>query len=314
MKYFIFGSGSIGRRHYNNLQVLGADVKILSWKKINLEETLNEIKKLNEGIGVIIATGSDVRTQLIKELTKFDISLYIEKPLAFKKKDIDFIYSLPKKILKKSVVGFMMRYHPIILEMYKLKFDDYFRANFEIGLDVNCWRDNWKFSKSYASNSSGGGVLLDLCHEIDIANLLCGPGKIKNVYSLLSPKFPGVDIASTLIFSNKNNYIYNVSMDYLAPTLLRQGKIIGKKLILEYDIANNLLKIDNGKNKEIKSYDVDRNTLFLSLMKDFMALAEGKKVSNKLIPRLDKVKNVCELIASAWKKREFVGELATKLR
>ena len=95
----------------------------------------------------------------------------------------------------------MMRYHPIIKDIYNLNLNNFFRANFEIGFDVNQWRDNWKFSKSYASKSSGGGVLLDLCHEIDIAHLLCGPSKVKNVYSLSHPNYPGVDIASTLTFS-----------------------------------------------------------------------------------------------------------------
>ena len=47
MKYFVIGSGSIGRRRADNLEVLGADVKQYSWRNINLDQALYDIEACN---------------------------------------------------------------------------------------------------------------------------------------------------------------------------------------------------------------------------------------------------------------------------
>ena len=40
---------------------------------------------------------------------------------------------------------------------------------------------DWNFSKSYSANSFGGGVLLDLCHEIDLSNVLFSVDEVVSV-------------------------------------------------------------------------------------------------------------------------------------
>ena len=77
-----------------------------------------------------------------------------------------------------------MRYHPIVKLLLDKQLKDLIFASFEIGHDVNKWRENWKFEDRYASNPDGGGVLLDLCHEIDLAHLLCGTAELKYVKSI----------------------------------------------------------------------------------------------------------------------------------
>jgi hypothetical protein len=59
--------------------------------------------------------------------------------------------------------------------------------------------------------------------------------------------------------------------------------------------------------------DQERNAMFLDFMSDFMALAQGKEPENPYIPRLDRVKDVCHVIAQAWEMREFTGQLKANL-
>ena len=59
-----------------------------------------------------------------------------------------------------------------------------------------------------------------------------------------------------------------------------------------------------------REWTIDRNSMFLELMRDFMDLAEGREPQeNPLLPRLDLVMQSSALIARAWEARQFHGEI-----
>ena len=312
-RYFVIGSGSIGRRHADNLNALGANVTHYGWRGIDLETVISEIAACHGQAGVVIATATKIRLPLITECAKAGAALYIEKPVAYRTKDVEHIFDLPKATLERSVAGFMMRYHPMVRRLFDSPVSDIFRASFEIGHDVTQWRQNWTFADSYAADPDGGGVLLDLCHEIDLAYLLCGAAPLSTVTSLEHPDFVGVDIASTLDFTSPDGRNIRVAMDYLAPSLIRRGHIVGLDQEIEYDIANANLTHVTKDARVAHNSDQERNAMFLDFMSDFMALAQGKEPENPHIPRLDRVKNVCHVIAQAWEMREFTGQLKANL-
>ena len=66
-RYFVIGSGSIGRRHAENLTTLGAEVTHYGWRGIDLDAALSEIAACNGQAGVVIATATKVRLPLITE-------------------------------------------------------------------------------------------------------------------------------------------------------------------------------------------------------------------------------------------------------
>ena len=306
MKYIVVGAGSIGQRHFENLKFLKADVQMIPWREIDLNSLIMKLGEIKGQVAIVVSTATNVRLPLINELAKVASALYVEKPIAFRKSDLDLIYTLPQKILRKSIGGFMMRYHPIVKLLLDKQLKDLIFASFEIGHDVNKWRENWKFEDRYASNPDGGGVLLDLCHEIDLAQLLCGTAELKYVKSIDNENFKKVDFESTLFFKNKNGLEYKVSMNYLSKELIRRGSISTKNAKYDFDLVNNSFseRSESGEKKNI--LHINRNTLFIDIMRDFMLLAEGYETKNPFIPRLDKIKDVCYLIAHAWESREFI--------
>ena len=198
-QYFVIGKGSIGHRHANNLDSLGARVTHYGWRTLNMDQLLSEIMACQGEAGVIIATSTKVRRHLITKCSEVGAALYIEKPIAHRTFDVQQIYDLPETTLERSVAGFMMRYHPMVRKLLDIPVENIFRASFEIGHDVTQWRQNWNFADSYAADPDGGGVLLDLCHEIDLAYLLCGSAPLSSVSSIEHPDFAGVDIATWLL-------------------------------------------------------------------------------------------------------------------
>lgn len=312
-RYFVIGSGSIGRRHADNLTALGADVTHYGWRDINLDTVISEIASCKGQAGVIIATATKVRLPLITECAKSGAALYIEKPVAYRTDDVNKIFDLPINTLERSVAGFMMRYHPMVQRLLDTPVRNIFRACFEIGHDVTQWRQNWTFAESYAADPEGGGVLLDLCHEIDLAYLLCGNPPLTSVSSIEHPDFAGVDIATTLDFSGSDGLNMRVAMDYLAPMLIRRGHIVGLEQEIEYDIANANVTYVTADERATQNLGQERNLMFLDFMSDFMALTEGRETANPHIPRLDRVKDVCHVIAEAWEMRKFTGQIKANL-
>ena len=314
MRYFVIGTGSIGRRHFENLVKLGADVVALPWRGLDLPKLLVEIKKCSGFAGVVLATSSDIRFPLISELANAGAALYIEKPISFLKEDIDRIYQLPNEIKQRSVAGFMMRYHPIVQKILSFRRQKTLVANFYVGHDVQSWREGSVFSESYASKKYGGGVTLDLCHELDLAVLMCGLDRLENVVSLVDERFEAVDVATSITFLGSNSCLVSVGLDYLSPSIIRYGNIVTDDYSLTYDLNANSVRLDDN---EICVEDMvcfERNHMFVNLMRDFTLIAEGKVAANPFCPTLDKVEASCRFISDCWEARRFHGNIKTRLR
>lgn len=301
MRVLVIGTGSIGRRHAANLARLGVDFAPQSMREGNLGGAL---ARLAEGWdGAVIATATDIRLELVEAAARAGIPLYIEKPLAADPDEVSAIYAAAGPIMERSVVGFMMRYHPAFRHLAAQDFSDAYRYTFEIGHDVTQWRENWSFAESYAARPEGGGVLLDLCHELDMAHCLFG-GVISDVECLGHIRYPGVDMATQV--ARAGPVQGTVAMDYLAPVPIRRIEIAGtqRRRTLDFHTGRYL----DGDRETV--FAQDRNEMFLGLMADFLALVQGRAPSDvEFLPRLDLARASCEEIAKAHAMRRFTGHL-----
>ena len=303
--YIVIGSGSIGRRHHENLTALGATSRLMSWRALapgDLEAAVTGAD------GMVVATATDIRLELVETAAQKGVALYIEKPLAYRQRDLAALMTAAAPVSERSVAGFMMRYHPAVRALFDDPVDA-FRFGFEIGHDVRQWRANWSFADSYAANAEGGGVLLDLCHEIDMATFLFPGLELTAAQSIGHADFPGVDFATHLSFARGPSHGH-VAMDYLSPKFIRRVSLRGRDSGLELDLLNSRQIRWQGTEETTQDWDFDRNDMFLNIMSDFMALAEGRAPSETpLLPRLDRVGESCEMIARAWEDRDFTGRI-----
>ncbi|WP_378213770.1 Gfo/Idh/MocA family protein [Aquicoccus sp. G2-2] len=214
-QYFVIGSGSIGRRHFDNLQSLGAEVRLLGWRGLELAALERMIGKAEQA-AVVIATATQVRMELIALCGRLGVPFYVEKPLAFRMEDLQRIFAAAEPVAHRSMVGFMMRYHPALRALVDEPIKAY-GFHLEIGHDVRQWRQNWRFGDSYAARPEGGGVLLDLCHEVDIAHCLFPKAVLQGVDSIGHDAFPNVDFATRVTLSEAGGPVGTVAMDYLSP-------------------------------------------------------------------------------------------------
>lgn len=301
MKVLVIGTGSIGKRHAANLEALGAAVETVSMRAGGLAAAVARIEAGADA--AVIATETQIRLPLIEAAAAREIALYVEKPLAPDPETVSAIYKAAGPVLKRSVVGFMMRYHPAIRRLAEEDFSDAYRYGFEIGHDVTKWRENWSFAESYAARPEGGGVLLDLCHELDLAHCLF-PGVLSDVECLGHVRYPGVDFATQV--ARAGPVQGTVAMDYLAPEPIRRIEIAGAGRRRTLDLLTGIYRAGT----EESRFPVERNDMFRAILQDFLDLARGRAPSPvEHLPRLDLVRASCEEIAKAREMRRFTGHL-----
>jgi predicted dehydrogenase len=310
MRVLVIGSGSIGRRHHDNLQALGASSSLVSWRAEGLGGAL---AAMTDAEAVVIATATDIRLPLIEAAAARGLPIYVEKPLAFRPDEVEAIADIAAPVADRSMLGLMMRYHPAARVLAAGDLSDVFQFAVTIGHDVTQWRQNWRFSESYAARSDGGGVILDLCHELDLAVCLFPGLEVTRVESLGHPAFPSVDFASRVAL-RRQGLVGDVSMDYLTPLLHRRTTLRGTERMHDFDFAAQSYQVIDGSGPHQLDLPLERNAMFLDAMRDFLALASGRPTSgNPLLPRLDLCLPSARLLAQAWAMRAFTGEITKEI-
>jgi len=307
MRIAVIGAGSIGRRHFDNLVSLGIDAVALPYR----EYAPNMLDGCD---AVVIASATNVRLGPIADAAARDLPMYIEKPLAFRPDDLAEIALLTAKVADRSMVGLMMRYHPAFLRLSQMDMSGALRFSFDIGHDVTQWRQNWSFSDSYAAKAEGGGVLLDLCHELDMASVLFPDLKIERVTSIGHQAYPGVDFSSRLSVTTPTGASGSIGMDYLTPQLHRRAVIYGVDAIYDFDFVAQRYEVKDAAGHRLIDCPMERNMMFVGITRDWLALLRGQPTLNPLVPRLDHVGNSTGLTAAAWGARVFQGQITKDIQ
>ena len=311
MRILVIGTGSIGRRHHENLLSLGARSTLMRYSEFAEHAAASNADHLRQWDGAVVATATHIRIEAIGPLAAAGVPLYIEKPLSFRVGDLLEITRATREIASRSMVGFMMRYHPAFRHLGDRDLADIYAFAFEIGHDVRHWRPDWQFARSYAARADGGGALLDLCHELDMALFLFPHAADVSVRCLGHRDYPGVDFCTTVQLSGASARLGSVSMDYLSPASFRRMHLRGTDITFDFDLIRESYSCDAGGGPVPLSLPCERNALFVAAMRDFLSLIAGRPINEeRYVPRLDLVAENCMRIARAWEAREFTGMLS----
>lgn len=253
MKIIFFGLGSIGQRH---LRILLKNYKheIFAFRtnkgqeknEFNVKEIYgwNEFEHIAPDIA-FITNPSFMHIDVAIECTKRNCSLFIEKPLGSSITGLDSLLNLVKQHNLSTYVAYNLRFHPII-EYLKNQVTKYKLAHLNIlsSSFLPLWRPAQDYRKSYSSSSKlGGGVILELSHEIDYTKYLLGDiinisghyGKMSNLEILCE------DFADILIQSNNNAYA-NIHINFASHLPERIIKAEFEDFTICGDLINGVIK------------------------------------------------------------------------
>ncbi len=277
MNVVIVGYGSIGRRHANIISknFKFCNIQICTKQKISKFKSfknLNQIKALKPDYIIIASETSKHLAQLKYLENNFNnVQILVEKPLFHKFKKL--------KIKKNNVyVGYNLRFHPFIQKLKKIvNKKEIYDAQFITNSFLPDWRKNISYKENYSAfKSKGGGIILDLSHEIDLAALIFKNLKIIfSVYGKKSNlKINTEDYLKTFAKSKKTQISFDLK--YYSRNEIRIILIDAEKFSAFIDLKNNIFKIKKGnKTNQIKRNFSNDHTFYQ--MHKAIINGEGKK-------------------------------------
>lgn len=298
----IIGAGSIGERHIRNLWLLGYR-NMLVFRQRNLpfrdigeaqvDVTLNWEEVINKKpFAAFICTPTSQHLNQVKNCLQNNMHVFVEKPLSHNLENIEELKLIAANSNKLLQVGFMMRFHHLILKVKRYIEDKTFGKLISTTSHWGSYLPDWhpweNYKESYAANKSlGGGVALTLCHDIDLAIWLSGD-TIKKI-DIIKSHSNELDINAESVADIKINFESGIKssihLNYLDNPPIRKYQWEFESAFIELDYFANLFTIRPKQNltdkKEVKHEIFDRNQMFLAEVSDFFAKIESVQECNQ---------------------------------
>jgi predicted dehydrogenase len=273
LKILIIGLGSIAQKHIAAILKLYPETifyalrsNISSKNSINVENVFN-LNDIPLDIDfIIISNPTNLHASTIRNVLFLNKPLFIEKPIFDNiEENIDF-KNLIKISAIKTYIACNLRFHPSLIFLKKLieknnkKINE---VNIYCGSYLPNWRDNTNYTESYsAKKNMGGGVHLDLIHELDYAIWLFG---FPLNYNSTKRKVSKLKIDSfdySLYNLHYKEFNLSIILNYYRISPKREIEIVLEDDILVCNLLNS--EIRNSKNEiifEDNTYNINKTYL-----------------------------------------------------
>ena len=254
-RVLIVGHGSIGRRHLRLARQIApsADIRILRHQpSVDIPEYSNGcFTSIDEALDfspqvAVIASPAPFHLEMAQPLADAGVHLLIEKPLS---SGIEGVYRLIETCHKQGVVlmvGYNLRFSPSLQAFRKLLADgaigDILTVRSEVGQYLPSWRPYCDYRLAVSGQRKlGGGVVLELSHELDYLRWIFGEIEYVNA-TLCQQSGLEIDVEDTayltLGFSSESGtkqIIGTVCMDFIRHDTTRTCVVIGEKGTLRWN-------------------------------------------------------------------------------
>lgn len=257
MNVLIIGLGSIARKHITALKSLNFDSKIYALRSslnATIEEGVENIYDIDNSNVLfdfaIISNPTNLHYEFIEKLAQKGIPLFIEKPAIHKLENADKLVQLIEEQKTVTYVACNLRFHACIvflknkIDTERLKINE---LNVYCGSYLPDWRPGKDFRTIYSANAAmGGGVHLDLFHELDYITWLFGmPNKSKSVLrNISSLEIDAVDYANYIL--QYDCFTASIILNYYRRKPKREIEIVLDEDTWTIDLIKNEIKNDTG--------------------------------------------------------------------
>jgi predicted dehydrogenase len=294
-KIAIIGLGSIGKKHLKILKKIrpGIEVFLVTSRnnKIFEEKRLIEKKffsldkalKMNLDAGIICSPAPFHLNQASKFIKK-KVPVLIEKPLSNSLDGIKNFKKLANNSSTKILIGYILRFSKSLNFFYNMIKSG--EIGHTISVQIKClsylpdWRPNQDYLNSVSAKKKlGGGVLLELSHELDYANWLFGPFLNINAKILNTGTF-NIDVEDDvkLKLMTKNKYPVSIHLSFSSKKNIRQCTIKSSRGILIWDgIKNSVTWNSNCGTVNNWIFKNENQKMFKSQIEHFLSCIENNE-------------------------------------
>ena len=279
-RILIVGLGNIGLRHLGIARDFFplSKIAVLRDQKINEIPTdanevfyiLSDAIKFKPQIAIICSPAS-THVQISLALVKEGVHVLIEKPISNDQKGLEQLNNAAVKNNCVLMVGYNLRFLAS-LNKFKSLIDNNLIGNLysvrsEVGQYLPNWRDKDYRKTVSAQKTLGGGVLLELSHEIDYLRWIFGDVQFVQAQIAKQSELD-IDVEDTanilMTFKNnheKTNLIASLSLDFIRHDKVRICHVIGEKGSLKWNGLNNEVDLFESKSNQWKNIYKDKASL-----------------------------------------------------
>ncbi len=299
MRVLIVGLGSIAKKHIAALYQIDPSVELFalrsnkeakSWNGITSLYDWNELNAYQFDFAIISNPTSE-HIPAIRQLLPHRIPLFIEKPLQSEIVQ-DCLISEVKEAGIITYIGCNLRFHECLLQVPSLITNHRVNeVNAYCGSYLPDWRPQVDYHTVYSANPEmGGGVHLDLIHELDYIYWLFGyPEGMRKIFSHKSSlEICACDYANYLL--EYPQYNINIILNYYRRDYKRTLEIVCEDATYNIDLANNTIAV-NG--KLIFSSDKRIIDTYFPQMKYFIDCVQNHQHSFNSIEDANNVLKIC---------------------
>lgn len=292
----VVGSGSIAKRHIGNIKKLFASVRVgcvsASGRLLSIDEvggdtviysSIDAALK-DKLLFAIIASPAPWHAENAARLVCAKVPVLIEKPVS----DSLQRFSVYRDVLAAHrdliEIAYNLRFMSSAIRFKALLDGAYVGEVRSVSVDVGQFLPDWRPASDYRQNVSarhelGGGVLLELSHELDYLGWLFGTFKTAYCVTRHTGALE-IDVEDSVdaLLVRDDHLVINLHMDFLQRAPVRICKVVGQHGTLYWDILNNGIILHTGRDPRqvlFEDPDYDRNNMYLDQLRHFAMVAAG---------------------------------------
>lgn len=293
-KALVVGSGSIARRHLTNLRRLLPDSEVgcvsASGRLLPDGETVatRHLTSLAAAVAwapdlAVVASPAPFHLEHACFLLDAGIPVLIEKPLSDNLARVRTFAPLLASHRDRIEVAYNLRFLSSARQMKTLINGAHVGRILGLRIDAGQYLPDWRPLTDYrqqvsASRSLGGGVLLELSHDLDYLIWLFG--RFDHVFCIASNSGQlQIDVEDRAdILLSRDGLTAQVHLDFLQRRTSRECKVIGETGTLTWDLIANSILLEGPNGEEVLFSDptVDRNDMYVEQLRGFIEVAAGR--------------------------------------
>lgn len=315
MKVLITGLGSIGERHAKLLSQREEAIELIAYRSeysesqdsLDIREftDLDEALKLNPDIAFITnPTFLHVETAL--KCARAGCNLFVEKPLSHSLTGVDELIREADSRGLITMVGCQLRFDPVLNRVHELVNSERFgqALSFRIysGSYLPDWRPQQDYRKSYSADpNKGGGVVLDLIHELDYLHWIFDkPSQIQSEITHVDSLEIDSEAIAEIVVRTKQDIVGNVHLSYCRKQPRREIEVVCEDGTVIGDLANRTLTLEKESGKDVENFDYGRNRRFKKQLDYFLSNVKSADVcENDLIEGKEVLETALEVKSNA---------------
>jgi predicted dehydrogenase len=288
------GSGSIARRHLANFRRLLPDAEVgcvsASGRSLADGETVATLHLPSLAAAIVwapdlavVASPAPLHLDHAGLLLDACIPVLIEKPLSDSLDRVRSAAPLLARHRHRIEVAYNLRFLSSARRMKTLIDEARVGRILGVRVDVGHYLPDWRPQADYrrqvsANRSLGGGVLLELSHELDYLSWLFG--RFDQVFCIASNSGQlEIDVEDRAdILLSREGLTAQVHLDFLQRRASRGCKVIGATGTIHWDLIANRISLDGPKGEEVLFSDTsfDRNDMYVEQLRGFIEVAAGR--------------------------------------